>query len=360
MSFRFARSLALLSLGWALLESGEARAGSMDPALERLVDNPGCRTDSGAIDPAGAPCTPDQAAFTRLVNQFGSAFAPAGLHPARTTGIAGFQISIEGAFTKIDAEREYWKLGTRGPSDGHLNTASIRNGDPAALLQLYSLRLRKGFGGGFEVAGQFGFMPQTSFLSGGVDARWAILEGFRTGAMGYVPDLSLGGGVRTTTGSPQMQITVAAAEARLSKPISVADEAVITPWLGFQYLWIFGTSGLVDLTPATNAAQYCNQQGVALPGDPAAPDGAPRDGQPVCEGGSPADFANNVTFETVHLRRPRLLAGASYQYELVVLSGQFLFDVVRPGSAQGGGEAGAALAGESRQWGFALDAGVRF
>lgn len=360
MSFRFARSVALLSLGWALLESGEARAGSMDPALERLVENPGCRTDAGAIDPAGAPCSPDQAAFTRLVNQFGSAFAPAGLHPARTTGLAGFQISVEGAFTKIDSDRDYWKLGTRGPSDGHLNAASVRNGDPAALLQLYSLRLRKGFGGGFELAGQFGFMPQTSFLSGGVDVRWALLEGFRTGVMGYVPDLSVGGGVRTTTGSPQMQITVAAAEARLSKPFAVAGEGVLTPWLGFQYLWIVGTSGLVDATPATNAAQYCNQQGVNQPGNPAAPDGAPRDGQPVCAGGSSLDFANNVSFETVHLRRPRLLAGASHQYELVVFSGQLLFDLVSPASAQSSGPERTALAGESRQWGFALDAGLRF
>src|SRR5690606_17287762 len=136
--------------------------------------------------------------------------APTALNPARTTGIAGFQVSLEGSYTTIDSDAEYWKAGTRGHSDRHLNAASQRNTDPAGFLQLYSVRLRKGFGLGLEVAGQFGFMPRTSFLSGGVDVRWAVLEGFRKGAMGYVPDVSLGGGVRTTTGSPQMQLTVGA------------------------------------------------------------------------------------------------------------------------------------------------------
>lgn len=357
---RLARSFALLALGWVLVVPGGALAGSMDPALERLAANPECHTPTGAINPGAGPCQPDQAAFTRLVNQFGSAFAPAALYPARTTGVAGFQVSLEGAFTKISSDREYWKLGTRGPSDDTTNTASVRNEQPSSFLQLYSLRVHKGFGGGFELGGQFGFMPQTSFFSGGVDARWAVLEGFRTGVMGYVPDVSLGGGVRTTTGSPQLQITVVSVDARLSKPIAVADHSVVTPWLGFQYLWLFGQSGVVDMTPATNAAQYCNQRGVNQPADPSAPADTPRDGRPVCDGGSPADFANNVTFDTVSLRRPRLLVGASYQHEIFIASGQFVFDVVSPKDAQSDSADRAALDGEARQWGFAVDAGVRF
>lgn len=363
MSPRFARPLALLSFGWALLASlampHSAAAGSMDPALERLVLNPGCRTQLGAIDPAGAPCEPDQAAFTRLVSQFGFAFAPTALYPARTTGLGGFRLSLEGAFTKIDSDAAYWKDGTRGPSEPSLSTASIRNEEPASLLQLYSLRLQKGLGNGVELSGQFGFMPRTSFLSGGADIRWAILEGFRTGTMGYIPDVSVGGGARTTTGSAQMRITVASADVRLSKPITIRDEAVVTPWLGFQYLWIFGESGVVDLTPATNAAEYCDQQGTNLPGDPNAPPGAPRDGQPVCAG-SPLDFENFARFDTVQLKRPRIAVGGNYRYELLSVSAQFLMDVVRPSTAQSGRADRDALRGTPRQWSLVLDAGLHF
>lgn len=363
MSSRLARPFALLSFGWALLASlgvpRDAGAGSMDPALERLVLNPGCRTEVGAIDPAGAPCSPDQAAFARLVNQFGFAFAPTALNPARTTGLAGFRLSLEGSFTKIDSDAAYWKDGTRGPSEPSLSTASIRNEEPAALLQLYSVRLQKGLGGGLEVAGQFGFMPRTSFLSGGADVRWAILEGFRTGVMGRIPDLSLGGGVRTTTGSAQMQITVASADVRLSKPFTLRDEAVVTPWLGFQYLWVFGESGVVDLTPATDAAEYCNQQGTNLPGDPSAPADAPRDGQPVCAG-SALDFQNFARFDTVQLRRPRLSFGGNYRYELLSVSAQLIVDAVKPSTAQSDRADRAALRGTPRQWALVLDAGVHF
>lgn len=360
MGMRSARCFAAFSFGWAMLVTVRAHAGSMDPALERLAANPECRTAAGAIEPAGGACRPDQGAFTRLVNQFGTAFAPTALNPARTTGIAGFQVSLEGSFTSIDSDADYWRAGTRGSSDRHLGAAGQSNTDPASFLQLYSLRLRKGFGAGVEVAGQFGFMPRTSFLSGGVDARWAILEGFREGTMGYVPDVSLGGGVRTTTGSAQMQLTVAAADLRLSKPIPVRGEAVVTPWAGLQYLWIHGDSRRVDMTPATDAAGYCNQQGVSVPGDPSAPPEEPRDGEPLCAGGSAADFANDVRFDAVRLRRPRLLLGGSVRYELVNFSAQFLVDLTAPHQGQGSDAARAALRGESRQWGIAVDAGVQF
>ena len=354
MGTRFAPWFALCFFGWATLTAADASAGSMDPALERLAANPECHTALGAMDPSGGPCRPDRAAFTRVVNQFGTAFAPTALNPARTTGIAGFHVSLEGSFTSIDSDADHWRAGTRGAA------GRSRNDDPAGVLQLYSLRLRKGFGAGIELSGQFGFMPRTSFLSGGVDGRWAILEGFRGGALGYVPDVSLGGGVRTTTGSAQMQLTVAAADLKLSKPIPLRDEVVVTPWAGLQYLWIFGESGIVDMTPATDAASECNQQGVSLPGDPAAVPGEPRDGAPICAGGSPADFANDVHFGSVRVRRPRVSVGGSVQYDLLSFSAQILVDLAEPHWGQTSEATRGALRGEARQWGFALDAGLRF
>ena len=107
--------------------------------------------------------------------------------------------------------------------------------------------------------------------------------------------------MRTITGTPQFQLTVAALDAQICKPLPIQDSPILTPYVGYQYLWIFGDSGLVDLTPATDAVGYCNYAGQNVPGntDPNAGQAAStavNDGQPVCNGGSPLDFNNNVVF----------------------------------------------------------------
>src|SRR5690606_5563983 len=122
MSPRFAAlaTTLLVTAGVAL-----AHADPMDPALERLVTNPECHDDVGRFTPdnldpddfGGEPvrCLADNEAFTRLISQYGFAFAPSAMHSARTTGVGGFQLSIEAQYTKIDDGADYWKHGTQGP-----------------------------------------------------------------------------------------------------------------------------------------------------------------------------------------------------------------------------------------------------
>jgi hypothetical protein len=178
-----------------------------------------------------------------------------------------------------------------------------------------------------------GFMAETSLLSGGADIRLSLLEGFRTGVPGYLPDLAVGGGVRTLTGTPQFQLTVAGLDAQLSKPIPVADSSIIVPYAGFQYVWIWGDSGLVDLTPGTDPVAYCNYTGPNYPDNPD-PDKEGYTGQPVCNGGSSQDFNNNRVFDEARLERHRLILGMNYRYEMVILGVQFITDITDPGDAQ--------------------------
>src|SRR5690606_4261051 len=134
--------------------------------------------------------------------------------------------------------------------------------------------------------------------------------GFRTGMLGILPDVAIGSGVRTISGASQFQLTVASLDAQLSKPLPIQDSSVITPYIGYQYLWIFGDSGLIDLTPGTDAIQYCDYQGLDVPGGipEGTPGGGDYDGQPVCRGDA-SDFNNNVVFNSARLERQRLLAG---------------------------------------------------
>ena len=353
----------------------------MDPALERLVLIPQCHP-GGAWDdttnpswkpqPAGMEtggafaCEPDHAAFKKLMSQYGFAFAPNAMHSARTTGYGGFHLSIEADYTSISSDESYWKLGTQGAVDPSNNASSTFNTSPQSLLQTYSLKFRKSFGFGLELTGLVGFMPKTSIISGGADVRMSLLEGFRTGVGGILPDVAVGGGVRTITGTPQFQMTVAGLDAQISKPLPIQDVQVLTPYVGYQYLWIFADSGLIDLTPTTDALRYCNYAGQNVPGN-TDPDALKanatqtrNDGQPVCNGGSPLDFNNNVVFRNARLERHRLIFGLNYRYEMVMLGGQFLIDAVPPADAQNDEADKQILKDSERQYTLSFELGAMF
>ena len=141
---------------------------------------------------------------------------------------------------------------------------------------------------------------------------------------------------------------------------------MLTPWVGYQYLFIYGDSGLIDLTPATDAIAYCNYAGSAIPPNskevPTAGGGTEQvyDGSTVCAGGQPYDFNNNVVFDAVRLRRHRLLAGVNYRYEMVLVGAQFIMDLVPPADAQSDPQDSADLAGEASQYSFVFELGGMF
>lgn len=349
--------LASASVAVALLISPMvANAETMDPALERLVLNPACHSidtgtgglaNFGTWNPTGGGgtdgrCLADHGAFAKLVNQFGAALAPTAMHVARTTGFGGIELSFEGSFTNLDKDAEYMKNGTRGSIDPNTSRRSIRNNSVDSMAQLYYLKMRKGFPFGLELIGMGGTMANTSFVVLGADVRWALLEGFRKGFLGYIPDVAAGGAVRTITGSSQLQLTTVAVDAQISKPFAIASSSVLTPYVGYQHLWIFGDSGMIDTTPNTDPAAYCGYQGPSVPGTPGAPVKSgdttrPYDGQPVCtDGKSPLDFNNTITFNAVRLQRPRLVAGLNYRFEMITVGFQFLTDLVKAETANEG------------------------
>lgn len=417
------RPIHLLGLGAAtglLLSPAIASADqALNPALSRLVVDHRCNAlhvgdgsdaaymqsgvtqvgrynDAGSSPGAGTfqettgrdACSPNHVAFKQLMAQWGFALAPAAMHTARTTGFGGFHFSIEGMYTKIDDGASYWKLGTQGPRAAESNKASIYNNSPPSMIQMYSVRVRKNFGFGLELATQVGFVPSSTILSGGADVRMALLEGFRTGFLGILPDVAVGGGVRTITGTPEFQLTTVGLDVQLSKPIAIASQSVLSPWIGYQYLWIFGDSGLIDTTPATDPVGYCQFTGTNVPGnpDPQAnknPMGKDHiyDGQPVCAGtnggrnSSPLDFNNNVVFNNARLERQRGMVGLAYRYEMVALGMAFITDLVDPADAQVGNDAvqmpkgngelqtvtdADAMKNVKRQWSLVFEVGAMF
>lgn len=353
-----------------------ARADKMDTALERLVlpaqvdgKDAGSCTDGGAYRD-GIKCQADNIAFGRLVNQLGAAMAPTAMHSGRTTGYGGFHIGLEGAFTGIDSGAAYWKDGTRGPVDPSSKQFSIRNQSPASSLNVFGLKVRKGFPFGLEITGQLGYIGQTTMYTGGADVRMSLFEGFRKGALGVLPDVAVGGGVRTIMGTAQLNLTVASVDAQISKAIPIADSSIVTPYVGFQQLFIFGDSGLIDTTPKTDALGACGYSGTNQPGNPdpnkvnpadsTSPGGQYYDGQPVCkQGKTPLDFNNNIVFQNVRVQRQRIILGASFRFESVFLGGQVATDVVAPEDV-GGRDNKEKLKGVPKQTTMAFEIGAHF
>jgi hypothetical protein len=345
-----------------------AAADTMDPALSRLVTDTKCRAvgANGGVyyNPKSnfTPCGQDDAAFAKLVAQYGAAIAPTAMHSARTTGYGGFELAIEGDFTTIDNSASYWKNGTQGPQDPTTKNFSIRNENPPGMLQLYELKIRKGFPFGFELTGNFGYLAQSSIYTIGADVRWSLFEGFRTGIPAIFPELAVGGSVRTITGTDQFQITVASADGQISKPIPIAGAVVLTPWIGYQFLRIFGDSGLIDLTPNTDAVNACGYKGTQTPYTTqkgGAAQGQLPDGQPICKGTS-ADFNNTVVFNSVRLNRHRIVAGLQLRVQMIKLGGQFSYDVVDLADANKPDSGPNLYSDVKRQMTIAIDLGAVF
>ena len=372
---RLERWAAALVGALALAVATPCRARSMDPALSRLILDPRC------VAPEAAACAPDRALYYKLVSQLGFALAPSAPHEARTTGLSGFQLSVLGAFTAIEGDADYWRRGTRGPSGRTPSVDSSgfeQNATPDGWLQLYSLEVRKGFGFGVEAAGSLGIMPNTSLIEWGADLRIALLEGLRHGAWRYLPDTSLGIGLRRATGLSDLDLGVLALDARVSEPL-VGRGFIVTPWLGYQFARIDAESTLVDLTPGRDALGECGYVGANAPGTPgssasvspspsAAPGGA-LDGAPVCRDGSSADFANSVAFGEADVLRHRVLLGLSYRRELLRLGAELITDLVHPDDAQSDASVAKALRCDSsggdcrqspRQWTLAIQVGAAF
>jgi hypothetical protein len=332
-----------------------AAANPMDPTPERF-------TMACPGNPAGLVC-PNNSAWANMMTELGYAIAPSAFHPARTTGVGGFALSFEATYAHVNGDQadgtgtQYWHLGTQGAVDPAKNVYSIRDNEPDSILQVYSLKARKGLPFGFEVTGALGYLAQTSLWVGGADLHWSLLEGYRTGFLGYLPDIAVGGGVRTLGGSPKLFLTTVGMDAQISKPITLTDSAVLTPYIGGQRLWIFADSTIVNLTPnADPIGANCGYQGNDVPGNPYAT--KPYTGQPICTQPMGNNTFNNLTvFRKARVERMRGIVGLTYRYEILWVAGQFAMDLENPGDE--GQQFAYGIVG-SKQWTMSFETGVFF
>lgn len=343
---RFGWITAAVALVAAVAVPRQAAADTMDPALARFVTDESCRTQGGPgglyYNPTSGynRCGTNDLAFAKLMAEWGFALGPTAMHPARTTGYGGFDLAFEGTFTKITNNADYWHLGTQGKQDPNTKFFSVENTGPDSYVQVYAMKTRYGFAPlalplgllGFELGTKIGFMGNSNMGLLGADVRLSLLEGFRTGLPAIIPDITASGSVTTITGTSEFQLTVAGFDAMISKPIPIAGSVVVLPYAGYSYTYTFADSGLIDLTPNTDALNYCGYGGGNSTATPD-PGKSYRDGQPVCRAGTSADFNNTVVFDAVRLQRHRIAAGLQFRFQMVRVGAHFATDAIDAASA---------------------------
>ena len=204
------------------------------------------------------------------------AIAPTAFHPARTTGLRRLRAQPRGELhahqRRRDAQdgQQYWHArhaGRRRPE--HRRVLDRRTVDPDSLLAGLQLKARKGLA--LRVRDRratSGTSPTRRSGSAGPTCAGRSSRATAPASLGYLPDIAIGGGVRTLGGSPKFFLTTVGIDAQISKPIALDDSAVLTPYVGAQRLIIFADSTVVDLTPSVDPLQQCGYRGHQRAGQP--------------------------------------------------------------------------------------------
>lgn len=260
-----------------------AWADTWDLNLSRLcklqLDNGSTRDCGGGYTPALGGVTgviPDNAAFRSLMSEMGVLFAPNILSPADTQGFSGFNMSVEFGFTGVNPKKVsndpnginhwFWRAAESvspkafedGDISGDSHTARtnrdiIANELPSSIAPTVTVMARKGLWlpvPSFELAAGIKHLIHSRMWAPIVMAKISVHEGFQGWPL---PAFAVrGSGVRVV-GSPDFNLSIAGIDFSISKHIGIASTWNLTPYVGYQLLWIVADSEVLDATPAVDA-----------------------------------------------------------------------------------------------------------
>ncbi len=222
MPRRFLFSFALAALG---LHSSEAWAGAYDLRLNQLGN-----ADTGT--PMG-----DNAAFRSLSSELGVLMAPKPVDPADSLGLSGFAVSADLSVNTIKTSN--WDAATRGT--------------PSSAAPTLQIMGRKGLWPGIEVgAGATHLFNSRMWTIAGY-GKVALHEGFHHLP---IPSIALRGMFSRLVGAEDMNMTTASADVSISHVFGLGKTFNLTPYVGYQALFIVARSGVLDATPKTD--EYLN------------------------------------------------------------------------------------------------------
>jgi hypothetical protein len=228
-------ALGLFGLTFCMVSS-PAKGGRYDLSLYRYFER--CVGDA---DPAGCA----NRYFKDLMTEIGLISAPVFLAPAETLGLNGFEFSIEGTLAPLKKSKDYWSW-----NDGN-STVTVTEGAPQSMLFVPRLHVRKGLPFSFEIGTQLSYIPESEMFVAGAEVKWALNEGFY-----YIPDLAVRVAVNHMIGPKDFVLSTGGWDISLSKAFGVGGMMSLTPYAGYNMLFINASSHVVMVSPSDDGQVF--------------------------------------------------------------------------------------------------------
>lgn len=201
-----------------LFQGSAALAGPNDFRLYQL-GNPG---------PGARHVLEANGNFRIFANEVGAALTSINLMPPSTLGHLGFAVDAD--LSVINFRTHSFLLPTEVSSNG-------------AIL-MPSIHVRKGLPFSFELGARAGWIQASNMMVATLELKWAVTEGFTN-----LPEI----GIRThgtrLLNSRDFELFTTGIDLGVGKRFPISGMATLTPYVGWNLVWVGAFSNIVDFRP---------------------------------------------------------------------------------------------------------------
>ncbi len=245
---RLALAVALLGI------ASPAFAGDDDLVLSRF----GRIVEDGNGNPIGV--IGKNLEFRSMISELGVALAPRLLTPSDTLGFGGFQFSADLGTTKLTTDEGYWRV--LGSSPDPLADTGVDHG--SGSMSTVGLFARKGMWfpvPSMEVGAGFVHVLDSGLWTAQTYAKLGIHEGYHDLP---IPSVAIRGAASRLMGSKDLDLTVASLDLSVSKLLGIGGTWGLSPYGGWNVLFIIPRSEVLDATPGVDSLQPGNEADSAM------------------------------------------------------------------------------------------------
>ncbi len=173
--------------------------------------------------------------FRVFARQLGAAITSVNLAPPETLGHSGFAFNAE--LSVVDFGNQTVKL-------------PVENRDFKGPLFIPSVHIRKGLPFSFEIGARGAWIEKSRMGAGTLELKWAINEGFT-----YFPDIAVRGNITKLLNSRNFDVTAGGVDLGIGKQFAIAGMVTLTPYIGWNLLFVGASTGNVDFKPNRTLAE---------------------------------------------------------------------------------------------------------
>jgi hypothetical protein len=218
--------MRLRSLGLVLLVSSSAAVAqgfSNDFQISKL-GNP--QPDGTMADPRA------NGNFRVFARQFAAVITSANGAPPDTLGHSGFAFALTTTYYDLQ--------GGSMPTVGAFRGPRILPG----------VHVRKGLPASIEIGARASWIPESRMGIGGLELKWAVLEGFAV-----LPDLAVRGFISKLINSRDFDLTAGGLDLGIGKQFAIAGMVTLTPYGGWSLTFVGASTSNVDFRPTRSLAE---------------------------------------------------------------------------------------------------------